>query len=62
MGDEELSVFQASQLRWLKQQVDNLADERYRKDARPNIHRELFAAREELDDYVKALRKGGYNI
>jgi hypothetical protein len=62
MGDEELSVFQASQLKWLKQQVDNLADERYRKDARPNIHRELFAAREELDDYVKALRKGGYNI
>ena len=62
MGDEELSVFQASQLRWLKQQVDNLADERYRKDARPNIHRELFAAREELDNYVQAQRDGGKNI
>ena len=62
MGDEELGMFQAAQLKWLKQQVDNLTDERYRKDARPNIHRELFAAREELDDYVKALRKGGYNI
>lgn len=62
MGDEELSVFQTSQLKWLKQQVDNLADERYRKDARPNIHRELFAAREELDNYVQALREGGKNI
>lgn len=62
MGDEELGIFQSAQLKWLKQQVDNLTDERYRKDARPNIQRELFAAREELDDYVKALRKGGYNI
>ena len=62
MGDEQLTTFQAAQLKWLKQQVDNLADERYRKDARPKIHRELFAARAELDDYVKALRDGGYNI
>lgn len=62
MGDEQLTTFQAAQLRWLKQQVDNLQDERYRKDARPNIQRELFAAREELDNYVQALRDGGYNI
>jgi len=62
MGDEELSMFQSQQLKWLKQQVDNLKDERYRKDARPNIHLELFAAREELNDYVKALREGGKNI
>ncbi len=62
MGDEQLTTFQAAQLRWLKQQVDNLQDEKYRKDARPNIQRELFAAREELDNYVQALRDGGYNI
>ena len=62
MGDEQLTTFQAVQLKWLKQQVDNLQDERYRKDARPNIQRELFAAREELDNYVQALRDGGYNI
>jgi len=55
-------MFHAQQLKWLKQQVDNLQEEKYRKDARPNIHRELFAAREELDDYVKALRQGGKNI
>lgn len=62
MGDEQLTTFQAAQLKWLKQQVDNLQDERYRKDARPNIQRELFAAREELDNYVQALRDGGYKI
>tara|TARA_R110002020_G_scaffold134306_1_gene299816 strand:+ start:156 stop:344 length:189 start_codon:yes stop_codon:yes gene_type:complete len=62
MGDEELSMFQSQQLKWLKQQVDNLKDERYREKARPNIHLELFAAREELNDYVKALREGGKNI
>ena len=62
MGDEQLTTFQAAQLKWLKQQVDKLQDERYRKDARPNIQRELFAAREELDNYVQALRDGGYNI
>jgi hypothetical protein len=62
MGDEQLSTFQAAQLKWLKQQVDNLQDERYRKDARPNIQRELFAAREELDNFVKALREAGKTI
>tara|TARA_R110002020_G_scaffold260128_3_gene474343 strand:- start:13071 stop:13292 length:222 start_codon:yes stop_codon:yes gene_type:complete len=62
MGDEQLSVFQSSQLKWLKQQVDNLADESKRDDARPRIEQELFAAREELDDYVDALKERGINI
>jgi hypothetical protein len=62
MGDAELSMFQQSQLRWLKQQVDALQDERYRRDARPNVQRELFAAREELDTYVKNLRAAGKQI
>jgi len=55
-------VFQSSQLKWLKQQVDNLADESKRNDARPRIEQELFAAREELDDYVDALKERGINI
>ncbi len=59
MGDEQLTTFQAAQLKWLKQQVDNLADERYRKDARPNIHRELFAAREELEGDARLVVGGG---
>jgi len=62
MGDEQLTTFQAAQLKWLKQQVDNLQDERYKKDARPNIHRELVAAREDVDNYVQALRDRGYKI
>lgn len=62
MGDAELSMFQQSQLRWLKQQVDALQDERYLRDARPNVQRELFAAREELDTYVKNLRAAGKQI
>jgi biotin operon repressor len=62
MGNEQLTTFQAAQLKWLKQQVDNLQDERYRKDSRPNIHRELFAAREDLDNYVQSLRDRGYRI
>jgi len=62
MDDAELSMFQQSQLRWLKQQVDALQDERYRRDARPNVQRELFAAREELDTYVKNLRAAGKQI
>ena len=62
MGDEQLSVFQAAQLKWLKQQVDNLQDEKSRSDARPGISRELFAAMEELDNYVEALKERGITI
>ena len=62
MGDAELSMFQQAQLRWFKRQVDALQEERYRRDARPNVQRELFAAREELDTYVKNLRETGKQI
>ena len=62
MGDQDLTKFQAAQLRWLKRQVDALQEERYRSDARPNVQRELFAAREELDTYVSNLREIGKQI
>jgi len=62
VGDQELTKFQAAQLRWLKRQVDALQEERYRRDARPNVQRELFAAREELDTYVSNLREIGKQI
>tara|TARA_R100000734_G_C3315932_1_gene108168 strand:+ start:2278 stop:2481 length:204 start_codon:yes stop_codon:yes gene_type:complete len=62
MGDEQLSRWQAAQLHWLKRQVDNLREEEYRTDARPGIKRELWAAREELDDYVRQLKKSGILI
>ena len=62
MGNEQLSKWQASQLEWLKRQVDNLADESRRDDARPRIEQELFMAREELDNFVDGLRRAGVVI
>lgn len=57
MGDENLSMFQSAHLRWLKRQVNNLQDLRYTRNAPNDLDRQLFAAREELDDYVKQLRQ-----
>ena len=62
MGNEQLSEWQAAQLKSLKQQVDNLQDESGRRDARPRIQQELFSAMQELDDYVDALRRAGVVI
>ena len=42
MGDEQLSTFQAAQLKWLKGQVDNLQDEKGRRDARPGLELSLI--------------------
>jgi len=60
--DDELSTFQSAHLRWLKRQVNNLQDIRYTRDAPPGIDVQLFAAREELDDYVKQLRVAGKRV
>tara|TARA_R100000329_G_scaffold8346_2_gene9699 strand:+ start:1010 stop:1231 length:222 start_codon:yes stop_codon:yes gene_type:complete len=62
MGNEQLTEWQAKILKFLKTQVDNLQDESGREDARPRIEQELFAAMEELDNYVDALRKTGVVI
>ena len=62
MGNEQLSKWQASQLEWLKRQVDNLADESRRDDARPRIEQELSMAREELDNFVDGLKSMGIAI
>tara|TARA_R100001460_G_scaffold43656_1_gene79984 strand:- start:580 stop:801 length:222 start_codon:yes stop_codon:yes gene_type:complete len=62
MGDEQLTDWQAAQLKWLKRQVDDLSDESKRDDARPRIEQELFAAMEELDDFVDGLKSAGVVI
>ena len=62
MGNEQLSTFQATQLKWLKQQVDNLTDEKRSENPRPRIDQEIFAAMEELDDYVEKLKSIGIEI
>jgi len=62
MGDEQLTTFQEANLKWLRRQVDNLQDEENRKDARPNVKRDLWVAREHLDLFVRGLRRAGKNI
>jgi hypothetical protein len=39
MADSDLTPADAAVLRYLKQRVDNLQDERWRRDARPSIER-----------------------
>jgi hypothetical protein len=62
MGEENLSMFQSAQLRWLKRQVDNLQDLRYTRNAPNDLEIQLFSAREELDTFVKELRKTNVQI
>jgi len=57
-----LTTFQQAELKWLRRQVDTLDQERFRSDARPNVQRELFTAREELDQFVRGLRVSGFLI
>ena len=58
----ELKPAEQHILKYLRQQVDRLQDERYRTDARPSISNEIYAAQQELKRYVSELRKKGYNI
>ena len=61
MYDDDLTAFQSSQLTFLKQQVDRFQEERWKHD-NPNAQNDLFAAREELTQFVKNLRAGGKRI
>ena len=58
----ELSPAEQAILQYLRNQVDRLQDERYRKDARPSIANELQIAQRDLRQYTSDLRKKGYNI
>lgn len=49
-------------LTYLRQQVDRLQDERYRRDARPSIKNELHIAQRDLKEFTSKLRKQGVNI
>ena len=62
MGNEQLTEHQKGVYEFLKQQVDNLADESRRSDARPRIDQELFSARVELDNFVEKLKQSGVQI
>lgn len=62
MGNEQLTKHQKGVYEFLKQQVDNLADESRRGNPRPRIDQELFSARVELDNFVEKLKQSGIQI
>ena len=57
-----LSVFEEAELTWLRRKVDELSDEQFKPDARPDIKRELWQSREELEVFVSEMRKRGRKI
>jgi len=67
MSDKKLSLFQETELKWLRRQVDNIQEKKHKTDEdhsvqHKNIDRELWTAREELDNFVRGLRTMGKNI
>tara|TARA_R110000824_G_scaffold136188_2_gene299745 strand:+ start:145 stop:333 length:189 start_codon:yes stop_codon:yes gene_type:complete len=62
MIDDTLTAFQASQLQFLRSEVDRAQDERFRRDADNNAENRLFRAQAELKDFINKLRDAGKNI
>tara|TARA_R110000868_G_scaffold80535_1_gene228790 strand:- start:338 stop:532 length:195 start_codon:yes stop_codon:yes gene_type:complete len=61
-NSETLTPFQENELKWLRQQVDHLQDNKYKTTKDANLERNLWTAREELNVFVKNLRKAGKKI
>ena len=57
-----LSPAQESELNYLRRQVDAAQDRLLRNDAEQWAQRDLWYAREELQQFVSKLRKEGHNI
>ena len=62
MGLKSLHPAQNAELDFLRRSVDRLQEDEYRNNEANNIKLRLWDAREELDKFVKNLRKEGYNI
>tara|TARA_R110000824_G_scaffold65824_1_gene171211 strand:- start:359 stop:547 length:189 start_codon:yes stop_codon:yes gene_type:complete len=62
MGLKSLHPAQNAELDFLRRAVDRLQEDKNRNDENHNVRLRLWEAREELDDFVKNLRKEGYNI
>jgi len=62
MNDTDLTAFQASQLQWLRSEVDRAQDDSLKSDPQPDAHNKLFYARNELRTFTKNLRVAGKNI
>ena len=62
MNDSDLTAFQASQLQYLRSQVDRAQDDSLRNDPAPGAQNKLFYARNELRTFTSNLRAAGKNI
>ena len=62
MNDTDLTAFQASQLQWLRSEVDRAQDDSLRSNSPPDAHNKLFYARNELKAFTSGLRSAGKNI
>ena len=59
---KKLSYQEQQELRYFKQQEAQWSEERFKNDADKNAVRNYEQAKRELKDFVKLLRKKGYNI
>tara|TARA_R100001244_G_scaffold106733_1_gene79190 strand:+ start:139 stop:327 length:189 start_codon:yes stop_codon:yes gene_type:complete len=62
MGLKSLHPAQNAELDFLRRAVDTLQEDKNRNEDTYNIKIRLWEAREELDMFVKKLRKEDYNI
>ncbi len=62
MGLKSLHPAQNAELDFLRRAVDRLQEDKIRNNETHNVRLRLWEASEELDKFVKNLRKEGYNI
>ena len=62
MADEDLTPADAAVLKYLRQRVDNLQDERWRAGALASIPNELQIAMRDLKRFTSEKREQGFNI
>jgi|TARA_R110002096_G_scaffold324300_1_gene518320 hypothetical protein len=62
MHDSDLTAFQASQLQYLKTEVERKQNDANMRDSFSGAENALFQARKELKEFLKNLRVAGKNI
>ena len=59
---KKLTPAQDAELKFLRGIVDRCQDAAYKSDPLPNTQQNLWSAQEELDRYVRELRRDDYHI
>ena len=62
MADSDLTPADAAVLKYLRQRVDRLQDDRWRANAPASIVNELQVAMRDLREFTSAKRQQGFNI